>query len=148
MIFFLISACTSQKTVSSAGNDFPIIEVEPRLIPISIYGCESIIAEGDTVEINNLLCSDSTQFTLLFQELEDFEGCMEQRVEGTTFYSVIIGQQGEFERLRIIKEVSNCFNNVYTDIESILNNERVLEQKYFNTELIFYHKFRIKKIEN
>lgn len=148
VFIYLICSCSSQKTVSPVGNDFPMIEVEPRFIPVSIYACESIVKNGDTISISRLFCSDSIRFSQLFQKIEDYDICIEKHVEGTTYYSVKIGNQGGFGSLKVIKEVDNCFRNGTTQIESILSKKRVLEQEYYNSELIFYHRFRINKIEN
>lgn len=145
---YLISSCASQKTVNTAGNDFPIIHAEPVYMGVSSYGCESIVKDSDTITISTLLFSDSTQFGLHFlQQKNNYNLCMEQYIEGTTFYSVKINQQGGFENLQIIREVNACFKNVTAQIESVLNHQSVLEQEYFNTQLIFYHTFRIRRIE-
>lgn len=145
----IISSCSTQRTVAPpVGNDFPIIEVAPRFIPVSIYACESIVKNGDTIRISSFLCSDSTRFSHLFQEIEDYNICIEKHVEGTTYYSVKIDNQGDFGSLQVIREVDNCFRNGTEQIESILSKKRVLEQEHYNCELIFYHKFRINKIEN
>jgi len=98
--------------------------------------------------MSSLYCTDSTKISRLFQEIKDFDTCIEYRYEGTTYYSVKIGNQGGFENLRVLKEVDKCFNTATKQIESILIGKRVLKQEYHNTELIFYHKFRIQKVKN
>ncbi|MEX1001858.1 MAG: hypothetical protein WDZ35_07075 [Crocinitomicaceae bacterium] len=117
-------------------------------MPVSTYGCESIIKEGDTISIDYLLCSDSVRFVQLFSYIEVDGRCIDIHVEGTTWYSVKVGSKGEFENLQVKREVDNCFSSTAAQIEAILSNKKVIEKEYFNTELLFYHKFRIMKNEN
>ncbi len=147
-VVLLIACSASKKTTESLGNPFPIVGVESVSIPISIYSCESILFKGDTIKIDRIMCSDSVRFAQLFSDIEVSRLCIYAHIEGTTWYSVVIGSMGEFESLKVIREVNSCFKSTTDQIEEILGKSRIIEKEYFNTELLFYHKFRIHKNEN
>jgi len=147
-VVLLIACSESKKSTESLGNHFPIMEVEPVSVPMSIYSCGSIVYKGDTMKIDRIMCSDSVRFAQLFSDIEVSRLCVSAHIEGTTWYSVAIGSMGEFENLRVIREVNNCFESTTDQIEEILRNTRIIEREYFNTELLFYHKFRIQKNKN
>lgn len=141
----LITSCSSSKKVNTRiVNTFPIIEVDPALIPISSYECKFIVKESDTTEVDHIVCSDSVRFVELFSNIVVEKSCIEQNAIGTTWYSVSIGLNGEFENLKVVREVNNCFSSTTAQMESILSKKLILEKEYFDTELLFFHKFRIK----
>lgn len=114
-------------------------------MPISSYECKFIIKESDTTEVDHIICSDSIRFVQLFSSIVVDRSCIEKHAEGTTWYSVSIGLNGEFKDLKVIRKVDNCFSSTTAQMESILSKKLILEKDYFNTELLFFHKFRIRE---
>ena len=149
LVSVLLIACSaSKKTTESLRNCFPIIEEKPALIPISIYSVGWNINKGDTIKIDQIMCSDSVRFAQLFSDIEASRLCINANIQGITWYSVTIGSIGEFENLKVIREVNNCFKSTTDQMEAILSKTKIIEKDYFDTELLFYHKFRIEENEN
>lgn len=143
----LFVSCRSRRS----GEILKIVRIEKtesKLIPISSYGFEFLIKEKDTIHINNLLCSDSVLFTQLFSEVIVDGICLEANLQGKTYYAIEIDQNGKFKKLNTVKSVHNCFNSTTAQIQSILDKKHVLQKEYYDSELIFYHKFRIEKSDN
>ena len=148
IVCFMVSCSSSKKVNAPPGDPFPIVEVATVSWPISIYSCKWIVKDRDTVEVNTIFCSDSVRFEQLFSNIVVHESCLYAMIEGTTWYSVSIGPNGALEELKVIREVDNCFRSTTAQMESLLSEKFILEKVYFNTELLFFHKFGIMKIEN
>lgn len=121
-----------------------VIETSTKTyIPVSTYKIQSLIKDSDTVIIDHLVCSDSIRFTEVFEDIKVGHWCIELQVQGNSFYSVKINSIGEFEGFKIIKGVHDCFNDVHEKIKLRLMKIKVLSNEYFDSKLIFYHKFRL-----
>lgn len=144
----LVGCARPNLATAPRGNPFPNIEVAPVSMPISSYGCKYIVQETDTLEVDRILCADSVKFGQLFSGIVVDQTCIDIYSQGTTWYSVAVGERGEFTDLKVVREVDGCFQSTTAQIAAVLAKNHILEKAYYNTELMFYHQFRIKKGEN
>lgn len=121
--------------------------VSKTYFPISTFEVESIINDADTMKIENVLCTDSINFSQVFNGIKVNTVCIEINAQGTTYYSIKINDEGKFENLKVLRKVDKCFDQLNRKIEIKLEDLNVLSKEYFNSELIFYHEFRVEKIE-
>ena len=135
------------------GGDFEegpicggVIEEEipiKKYTPISTFIIDSFVKDLDTLYIDELYCQDSSQFTQSFKNINIPPICIEAELQGNTYYSVQINKKGRFENFQVLRKASHFFDSVDSRVQQNLEEMQIISKEYFNTELFFYHKFRL-----
>jgi len=109
----------------------------------STFQIYAFIQNTDTIKVDELICTDSINFRQAFKDISAPEFCVELNYQGNTYYSVTIDSTGAFENFRILRKVDQCYDSFDNGVELKLKNLYVLSDELFDSELIFYHQFRI-----
>lgn len=152
-ICFLLASCAinnqdhnREPIFNREDSFFPHVEIneKPREYKsISIFQPLYAIKNGDTTNISELICFDSLLFTQAFSEIEVSQMCNEFGIQGNTYYSTYTNKYGGFEDVRVVRSLDNCFKETEKEMILKVSEMRILQEVYFNSEIVFYHKYRL-----
>lgn len=152
-----ISVCNNveNEEIIHCGGSYNETILEVRR-PISTVAIISIVKNSDTTLLENLImsdtiledgmiCSDSITFReTIISSINFNEDCINQGLQGKSYYSVKINHVGSFESLKVLRNPESCLDEIDSQIKRKLEKTRVRSEKYFNYNLVFYHQTSIR----
>lgn len=141
----MITTDNSNSTDFVCGGNFDAPERTKILRGVSMFELGFIITNGDTSIVSELICLDSLKFTrTLLKEIEVNDICLEMGIQGSTYFSARTNKYGGFEDVKVIRSLESCFRDFEKRVISKVSQMRILQEEYFNSEIVFRHQYRIR----